>query len=200
VNHDPPVLPARLREVAIRVFLPEILHDLNNECQILDGTAVLLKAGAHDARKLRERAAALDQSSAVCERVAWMAGAISVALGADISPTFREEALPAFLELSATAIRRRGVAFRGEIPAKSNLDDPVPALALAALVRVFVGEGSTAVEFAADAGFESWWLEVQGGDPEPALAEEIDFLKRAFDIEARIVRPAPDTRRLLIGH
>ncbi|HKE00536.1 MAG TPA: hypothetical protein VKE69_05970 [Planctomycetota bacterium] len=179
-------IPAELRDVAVREFLPEILHDLNNECAVLDGSAVLLKASPADARKVVERASAIEQASAGCERIACLAGAVAVALGAPMSPVFRDDALPAFLEVAASAIRRQGGTFEGELPARATLRDPVAALVLAAAVREFAGRGSVDVHLRVvgspvATGFH---VETSAGDASGrALLEEV---ARSLGCEVRV--------------
>ncbi len=139
--------PELLREIAVAEFLPEVLHDLNNECAVLDGVSVLLRVGAKDPAKIQERALALAQTSEGVSRVSWASSAIVGALGGPSSPEPRDDALARFLEIVASVARRRGGSVDGAMREATVVRDPPAACAVALAARALSRAPGSVAEF-----------------------------------------------------
>ena len=150
-------LPRSLRDVLVDEFLPEILHDLNNECAVLDGAATLLRAESQQSAKVIERAKAVGRAGEGCARVAWLGNAVAAALGSPLALQEREDGFDVFCGILAATIERRGGKLAWDRGTLAWAEDPMAICWFSTLARIFAGPQPGLVEIRRDGGSGAAW-------------------------------------------
>ena len=191
-------LPRSLRDVLVDEFLPEILHDLNNECAVLEGAATLLRAESQQSAKVIERAKAVGRAGEGCARVAWLGNAVAAALGSPLALQEREDGFDVFCGILAATIERRGGKLAWDRGTLAWAEDPMAICWFSTLARIFAGPQPGLVEIRRDGGSgAAWRVLVEGGSPQEGFAEAAALAEPV--LRARVVASEGIRRWLCVG-
>jgi hypothetical protein len=188
-------MPPCLRSVVVSDLLPELLHDINNACAVLDGISLLLESEAREPRKVSERSQGIAKAGDSLSKTGWLANGLVAALGAPLSFPDREDGLALVEELVASSLERRGgrltfLTPASSIPMRGSLDK----IWLGIVLRAFAGRDTANVRVGAlDGEPAALRLEAEGSASEPGFADAAAWLARHLDAAIEVGEGSPRT-------
>ncbi|MFN0208053.1 MAG: hypothetical protein ACKVS6_17240 [Planctomycetota bacterium] len=175
--------PALLRHLYLYEFVPELLHDLNNECTVLGGAAILLKGNSRDEAGTIDRAQYIQRSADRIESITWAIDVINTALGGPRSFRSNDDSLLLFLQIAGSIVQRRMWNFSVEYEPGAESPAPDISLALACAVRAVTSDRGVVVKYQKDGELLS--LSVEGARPGDDWPEIETYLSKGFSIAIR---------------